>query len=74
MAPRNFSPARLISKIKHYCGYRERSRAEVKNKLYSFGLHRKDVDEIIVDLTGESYVNEERFAVNFAGGKFRIKH
>ena len=25
-----------------------------------FGIHRKDVDEIIADLIGENYLNEER--------------
>jgi regulatory protein len=31
------------------------------------------VDEIISTLITENYLNEERFAVHFAGGKFRMK-
>jgi regulatory protein len=73
MAFLKFTPEQVLSKIKHYCAYQERSHAEVRNKLYSFGLHRKEVEEIIADLIGENFLNEERFAVNFAGGKFRIK-
>ena len=46
---------------------------EVREKLYSFGLHRNEVDEIISTLITENYLNEERFAVHFAGGKFRMK-
>ena len=74
MALQNFTPEQAIPKIKQYCAYQERCHAEVKDKLYSFGLHRKDVDEIIVLLIGENYLNEERFAIHYAGGKFRINH
>jgi regulatory protein len=74
MALQNFTPEQAIPKIKHYCAYQERCHAEVKDKLYSFGLHKKDVDEIIVLLIGENYLNEERFAIHYAGGKFRINH
>ena len=74
MALQNFTPQQAVPKIKQYCAYQERCYAEVKDKLYSFGLHRKDVDEIIADLIGENYLNEERFAIQYAGGKFRIKH
>jgi len=74
MALQNFTPDQAIPKIKQYCAYQERCHAEVKDKLYSFGLHRKDVDEIIVLLIGENYLNEERFAIHYAGGKFRMNH
>jgi regulatory protein len=46
----------------------------VKEKLYSFGLWKKDVEEIISTLIEENYLNEERYAIAFAGGKFRMKH
>ncbi|QEC70205.1 RecX family transcriptional regulator [Panacibacter ginsenosidivorans] len=42
-------------------------------KLYSFGLHKTEVDEILGWLIESNYLNEERFAILFAGGKFRIK-
>ena len=74
MALQKFTPDQAVPKIKQYCAYQERCHAEVKDKLYSFGLHRKEVDEIIVLLIGENYLNEERFAIQYAGGKFRIKH
>ena len=73
MAFQNFTPEQAIPKIKQYCVYQERCHAEVKDKLYSFGLYKKDVDEIMVLLIGENYLNEERFAKAFAGGHFRTK-
>jgi len=74
MVLQKFTPEQSLSKIKKYCAYQERCHAEVKDKLYSFGLYKKDVEKIIVDLINENYLNEERFAIQYAGGKFRIKH
>ena len=62
-----------LQKLKHYCAYQERSHSEVKEKLYSLGVWKKDHDEIIAKLIEENYLNEERFAIAFAGGKFRVK-
>jgi regulatory protein len=41
--------------------------------LYAWGLHRRDVEELISRLIAENFLKEERFAEAFAGGKFRIK-
>jgi regulatory protein len=45
----------------------------VKQKLYDLGVSKKDHDDITASLIEEGYLNEERFAIAFAGGKFRIK-
>lgn len=63
-----------LQKARHYCGYQERSHAEVKEKLYSFGLRKQEVEEILSKLIEDDYLNEERFARQFAGGHFRMKH
>ena len=62
-----------FQKAKHYCGYQERSHQEVKEKLYSFGLYKQQVEELLSQLIEENYLNEERYAIQFAGGKFRMK-
>jgi len=56
-----------------YCAYQERSHQEVKNKLYEMGLYSSEVDELLTYLITEGFLNEERFAKAFTGGKFRIK-
>ena len=63
-----------LKKIKHYCAYQERCHSEVKEKLYSFGLYKQPVENILSKLIEDNYLNEERFAIAFAGGKFRMKH
>lgn len=61
-------------KVLRYCAYQERCHQEVKNKLYELGLNSSDTDEMLSYLITEGFLNEERFAKLFAGGKFRIKH
>ena len=67
------TPQQAKEKIQRYCVYQERSHQEVRNKLYEYGLHRTDVDEIITALITDGFLSEERFAKAFAGGKFRMK-
>lgn len=62
-----------LQKAKHYCGYQERSHSEVKEKLYSLGLRKAEVEYCLSQLIEQDYLNEERFARQFAGGKFRMK-
>ena len=61
-----------VQKLKHYCAYQERCHNDVKDKLYKLGVWKKEHDEIIAALIEENYLNEERFAIAYTGGKFRI--
>lgn len=72
-ARRTLTPGQALEKIRHYCAYQERSHFEVREKLFGFGLNSQEVDSILADLISEDYLNEERFATLFAGGKFRLK-
>lgn len=72
-ARRRHSPEEAKAKLLNYCAYQERSHLEVRRKLDSLGVYGDPADQIIADLITEGYLNEERFAKAFAGGKFRIK-
>ncbi|HMD01110.1 MAG TPA: regulatory protein RecX, partial [Ferruginibacter sp.] len=63
-----------LQKLRQYCAYQERCHKEAKEKLYGYGLYKNEVEECLSQLIEESYLNEERFAIQFAGGKFRVKH
>lgn len=63
-----------LKKIKNFCAYQERSHYETNRKLYHMGIPKPMQAEIIADLIEQGFLNEERFATVFAGGKFRIKH
>lgn len=74
MTVQNLTPKQAFPKIKQFCAYQERCHSEVKEKLYGYGLNKDDVEELISKLIEENYLNEERFAIVFAGGKFRSKN
>ncbi len=67
------TPEKALPKAQRYCAFQERSQQEVRDKLYSWGLHRNQVETIISELIGDGFLKEERFAEAFVGGKFRIK-
>ena len=69
----SLSLEQALQKARHYCGYQERSHRDVQEKLYSLGLRKKDVEQAIATLIEENYLNEERFAIQYASGHFRLK-
>lgn len=71
--PKVFSREQALKKAESYCAYQERSQHEVRTKLYDWGLHERDVEEIISELIQQNFLNEERFALAYTLGKFRIK-
>jgi regulatory protein len=63
-----------LAKLEYYCAYQERCPKEVRTKLATLGVPRAAAEQIFELLQNEGFINEERFAMAFAGGKFRIKH
>lgn len=69
----SLTPEQAFQKIKHYCAYQERCHSEVREKLYGMGLRKAEVETLISRLIEDDYLNETRFAAQFAGGHFRLK-
>lgn len=67
------SKQEALLKAASYCAYQERCHQEVLAKLSEWGVYGIEADEIVVNLIQQNYLNEERFAQAFAGGKFRVK-
>jgi regulatory protein len=61
-----------LKKMQHYCAYQERCHSQVRYKLLEIGARGLLVEQIISALINENYLNEQRFAEVYAGGKFRI--
>ena len=73
MYKKHLTKEQALQKLKHYCAYQERCLSEAKEKLYELGVQKKEQDEIISSLIEANCLNEERFAIAYAIGKFRIK-
>jgi regulatory protein len=68
-----FSPEQAYEKMKNWCAYQERSHYEARRKLATFGINPETAEELISRLIADNFLNEERFAIALAGGKFRMK-
>ncbi len=70
---KKLTPNQALLKAQLSCAYQERCQQEMRDKLYEWGLFSDAVESIIANLISDNYLNEERFAKSYAGGKFRIK-
>ena len=66
-------PHMALMKMQNWCAYQERAQQDARNKLYELGMWEEAVENIIVKLIEDNFLNEERFAMQFARGKFAIK-
>jgi regulatory protein len=46
---------------------------EVEKKLRDMGLTSDEITDVLMHLISHNFLNEERFAVAFAGGRYRVK-
>ncbi|MFY8019842.1 MAG: regulatory protein RecX [Bacteroidia bacterium] len=71
---KKYTPIQAKLKAESYCAYQERCQQEIRRKLSEWGVWGLDAEEIILHLINENFLNEERFAKAYAGGKFRTQH
>lgn len=63
----------MLIKAASFCAYQERTIKEVRQKMSDWEITDDDVEAVLFELIAQNYLNEERFARAFAGGKFRVK-
>lgn len=68
-----YTQHQALVKAESWCAYQERCQQEVRDKMYSWRLHEHEVENIISELISKNFLNEERFAKAYVGGKFRMK-
>jgi regulatory protein len=62
----------VLQKIRYFCSYQERCIRETEEKLKDWTVQKKLIPSLIKQLQEEGYLDEERFAKVYAGGKFRV--
>src|SRR5678815_2301196 len=73
MFKKTLTKEQVLQKLRFYCRYQERCQSEIKEKLFELGINKRDHDEIMNELIKENCVNDERFALAFASGRFKLK-
>lgn len=63
----------VLQRIAAYCAYQERSPQEVRQRLRKWEVPQAEAEAIVQRLVQEGYLNQERFAHSFTGGKVRVK-
>lgn len=74
MTPQLFDFEIVLAKAQKYCAYQERCQWDVEKKLAEWQVDDEIKDEIVSALISNNFINEERFALQFASGKFKIKN
>ena len=73
MNRKNLTTEQVLQKLRHYCRYQERCSSDVRSKLFELGVSKQEHDHLIDELMTDDYLNEERFAMAFATGRFKMK-
>ncbi|UBM57899.1 RecX family transcriptional regulator [Marinilongibacter aquaticus] len=63
----------ILVKAANFCAYQERTQDELRQRLKAWNVYGNEAEELIAELISQDYINEERFAKTYAGGKFRVK-
>ena len=64
---------KALSKAMGYCAYQERCSVEVQERLKKWGVEKENISEIIKQLIENKFIDDQRYAIAFVSGKFRIK-
>tara|TARA_Y100000385_G_scaffold49119_1_gene45673 strand:- start:99 stop:575 length:477 start_codon:yes stop_codon:yes gene_type:complete len=70
---KSYTVDEALSRLQKYCSYQDRCHKEVEQKLKEMRMITEASDQIIMALIDGDYLNEERFALAFVRGKFKIK-
>ena len=70
MQKRKPDQAEIYQKLMRYCAYQERSPYDVMQKMRTWEMDAKAMEETLNFLQEEGFVDEERFAASYVRGKF----
>ena len=70
---KTYTVEEALVKLQKYCSYQDRCHKEVAQKLKEMQMISQASEQIILNLIEGNFLNEERFAMAYVRGKFRIK-
>lgn len=69
----NLTVSEAYHKAVAFCHYQERTFQDLRAKMRSYGLTSDETEELILRLSQEKLVDEERFACSYSRGKHNLK-
>lgn len=70
---KTYTVEEALVKLQKYCSYQDRCHKDVDQKLKEMQMIPQASEQIILKLIEGNFLNEERFAMAYVRGKFRIK-
>lgn len=70
----DYSPSQARNLLEQFCAFRDRSAKEVHQRIRELKLDSETAEPLFEQLENDGFVDDERFAVHFARGKFRSNH
>jgi regulatory protein len=61
------------AKIEALCANQEKCQYDIDKKLFDWGFNEDERNQLISHLISYNFINEERFALAYVSGKFKIK-
>ena len=61
------------AKIEALCDNQEKCQYDIDKKLYDWGFSEDERNQLISHLISYNFINEERFALAYVSGKFKLK-
>ena len=61
-----------LKQLHRFCVYQDRCHSEVRTKLIKLKIYGQLLEEVMAELISDDFLNEERFAISYASGKFKI--
>lgn len=71
---RKYTHEEALHRLAAWCARGERCHQDVTKKLYSWGFHPSETDDIFTTLLEKDFVNEERYAKAFVHDKLLLQH
>jgi regulatory protein len=72
MKKQKYTLEEALDKLEAYCAKQERSTAQIRKKLWGWGIYGDEAEELISELILANFLSEERFAEAYVRGKFRM--
>lgn len=71
---KDYSASEARNLLEQFCAFRDRSEKETRQRMAELKLDSETAEQVMEQLENDGFIDDERFAIHFARGKFRSNH